>query len=85
MVFGTQNFLRTQLQTLAENFLEVERPYIGYAAVSSDHELSNALTLMSIRQLESCQTTFVKSEKSTVKKRPPLKSTVTYFLIKVYY
>ena len=59
VVFGTQNSRRTQLQTLVENFLEVETPQHEYSEVSTGHKLSNAPTLMSIRRLERSQTILV--------------------------
>ena len=63
----------TQLQAPVENFLWVVLPSNKYLRVTSGYKLSNALTLVIIRQLQRSQTFFVKKVKSTAKKkRPPL-------------
>ena len=63
----------TQLQAPVENFLWVVLPSNKYLRVTSGYKLSNARTLVIIRQLQRSQTFFVKKVKSTAKKRPPLR------------
>ena len=64
----------TQLQAPVENFLWVVLPSNKYLRVTSGYKLSNALTLVIIRQLQRSQTFFVKKVKFTAKKRPHLKN-----------
>ena len=73
-LFETLKLSLAQLQVPVENFLLVVWPCYRYVKVSSGNKLSNAHTLVIIRQLERSQTVLVRNVKSTTqKKRPPLK------------
>ena len=64
----------TPLQASVENFLEVKEVCFGYVKVTSDYNLSNALTLVAIGHIQASSTFLVQKGISTVeKKRPPLK------------
>ena len=71
-LFESLKFSLAQLQESVENFLLVVWPCYRYEKVSSGTKLSNAPTLVIIRQLERSPTILVKSGKSGTEKKTPL-------------
>ena len=77
-LFEPPKITYTQLQALAENFLEVTRPCYRYEKVSSGCKLSNALTLVIIRQTQTDSTTLVQNDIFTSKKNTSFKNSILF-------
>ena len=63
----------TPLQASVENFLEVKEVCFGYVKVTSDYNLSNALTLVAIGHIQASSTFLVQKGISTVEKKASFK------------
>ena len=76
LFFEPPKITYTQLQALAEKFLEVTRPCYRYEKVSLGCKLSNAPTFMIMRQTQTDSTTLVQNDIFTSKKNTSFKATL---------